>query len=140
MAWAAALLPARWPASPAGTERRGRRRRRPALKTGVAAAAALDAVVLGAVKRRDADFAAARSGSRRWESLAFAAHEGGLPMPRIPTVRLAVATAAALLSLGAAAQNKTLVYCSEGSPENFTPALNTTGTSFDAAPSGLRPA
>ncbi len=28
---------------------------------------------------------------------------------------------------------KTFVYCSEGSPENFTPALNTTGTSFDAA-------
>jgi dipeptide transport system substrate-binding protein len=28
---------------------------------------------------------------------------------------------------------KTLVYCSEGSPENFTPAINTTGTSFDAA-------
>jgi len=28
---------------------------------------------------------------------------------------------------------KTLVYCSEGSPENFTPALNTTGTSLDAA-------
>ena len=27
----------------------------------------------------------------------------------------------------------TLVYCSEGSPENFTPSLNTTGTSFDAA-------
>ena len=26
-----------------------------------------------------------------------------------------------------------LVYCSEGSPENFTPAINTTGTSFDAA-------
>ncbi len=45
----------------------------------------------------------------------------------------------AALSLGAlalaspAAQAKTLVYCSEGSPENFTPALNTTGTSFDAA-------
>ncbi|OYU98128.1 MAG: ABC transporter substrate-binding protein, partial [Burkholderiales bacterium PBB5] len=32
-----------------------------------------------------------------------------------------------------AVQAKTLVYCSEGSPENFTPALNTTGTSFDAA-------
>src|SRR5215210_7122810 len=30
-------------------------------------------------------------------------------------------------------QAKTLVYCSEGSPENFTPALNTTGTSLDAA-------
>jgi hypothetical protein len=28
---------------------------------------------------------------------------------------------------------KTLVYCSEGSPENFNPQLNTTGTSFDAA-------
>jgi dipeptide transport system substrate-binding protein len=28
---------------------------------------------------------------------------------------------------------KTLVYCSEGSPENFTPAINTTGTSLDAA-------
>src|SRR5919108_3816856 len=27
---------------------------------------------------------------------------------------------------------KTLVYCSEGSPENFYPAVNTTGTSFDA--------
>ena len=35
------------------------------------------------------------------------------------------------MPLSAAA--KTLVYCSEGSPENFTPALNTTGTSFDAA-------
>ncbi|KPL54378.1 peptide ABC transporter substrate-binding protein [Prosthecomicrobium hirschii] len=34
---------------------------------------------------------------------------------------------------GTAASAKTLVYCSEGSPENFTPALNTTGTSFDAA-------
>jgi dipeptide transport system substrate-binding protein len=27
---------------------------------------------------------------------------------------------------------KTLVYCSEGSPENFYPAINITGTSFDA--------
>lgn len=43
---------------------------------------------------------------------------------------LALATAALLAT---AAQAKTLVYCSEGSPENFTPALNTTGTSFDAA-------
>jgi dipeptide transport system substrate-binding protein len=55
-------------------------------------------------------------------------------MTRFPSVRLAVAAAAAaLLAFGAAAQAKTLVYCSEGSPENFTPALNTTGTSFDAA-------
>lgn len=43
----------------------------------------------------------------------------------------AALTLAALAALPAAA--KTLVYCSEGSPENFTPALNTTGTSFDAA-------
>ena len=32
----------------------------------------------------------------------------------------------------ATAQAKTLVYCSEGSPENFDPMLNTTGTTFDA--------
>ena len=32
-----------------------------------------------------------------------------------------------------AAQAKTLVYCSEGSPENFAPSINTTGTSFDAS-------
>ena len=35
-------------------------------------------------------------------------------------------------SLAGAAQAKTLVYCSEGSPENFSPMLNTTGTTFDA--------
>jgi dipeptide transport system substrate-binding protein len=40
---------------------------------------------------------------------------------------------AALLMGSTAVSAKTLVYCSEGSPENFTPALNTTGTSFDAA-------
>jgi dipeptide transport system substrate-binding protein len=58
----------------------------------------------------------------------------------IPTAakrsRLALATALALAAIAgtpSAASAKTLVYCSEGSPENFTPALNTTGTSFDAA-------
>ena len=40
---------------------------------------------------------------------------------------------AALLAGAGFASAKTLVYCSEGSPENFTPAINTTGTSFDAA-------
>jgi dipeptide transport system substrate-binding protein len=30
-------------------------------------------------------------------------------------------------------QAKILKYCSEGSPENFNPQINTTGTSFDAA-------
>nr|WP_240538542.1 ABC transporter substrate-binding protein [Rhodoferax sp. PAMC 29310] len=33
----------------------------------------------------------------------------------------------------APASAKTLVYCSEGSPENFYPGVNTTGTSFDAS-------
>ena len=37
----------------------------------------------------------------------------------------------ALLAMGQASA-KTLVYCSEGSPENFYPGINTTGTSFDA--------
>ena len=36
-----------------------------------------------------------------------------------------------LLAAGAASA-KTLVFCSEGSPENFYPGVNTTGTSFDA--------
>lgn len=44
------------------------------------------------------------------------------------------ATLMGVLALGAASlEAKTLAFCSEGSPENFTPALNTTGTSFDAA-------
>ncbi len=46
---------------------------------------------------------------------------------------LAPLALAATLFAAPALQAKTLVYCSEGSPENFTPALNTTGTSFDAA-------
>ena len=46
---------------------------------------------------------------------------------------VAAAIAAATLSIAGAAGAKTLAYCSEGSPENFTPALNTTGTSLDAA-------
>jgi dipeptide transport system substrate-binding protein len=37
----------------------------------------------------------------------------------------------ALMAMGQASA-KTLVYCSEGSPENFYPGINTTGTSFDA--------
>ena len=48
---------------------------------------------------------------------------------------VAIACAAALsgvLGAAGAAQAKTLVYCSEGSPENFNPMINTTGTTFDA--------
>ncbi|MEJ1163652.1 ABC transporter substrate-binding protein [Variovorax sp. CCNWLW186] len=41
-------------------------------------------------------------------------------------------TALAVLTLASGAVSaKTLVYCSEGSPENFYPGVNTTGTSFD---------
>ena len=39
---------------------------------------------------------------------------------------------AALAAFATGAGAKTLVYCSEGSPENFYPGVNTTGTSFDA--------
>jgi len=49
------------------------------------------------------------------------------------THRAAALGLAALLLGGTAASARSLVYCSEGSPGNFTPALNTTGTSFDAA-------
>jgi dipeptide transport system substrate-binding protein len=45
---------------------------------------------------------------------------------RIPTA-LCIAMLAAATPVSA----KTLVFCSEGSPENFYPAINTTGTSFD---------
>jgi len=37
------------------------------------------------------------------------------------------------MGFAATGQAKTFVYCSEGSPENFYPAINTTGTSFDAS-------
>ncbi|MBK5934380.1 dipeptide transport system substrate-binding protein [Rhodovulum imhoffii] len=43
----------------------------------------------------------------------------------------ALASGAALLASSVAAS--TLVYCSEGSPEGFDPALYTSGTSFDAS-------
>jgi dipeptide transport system substrate-binding protein len=46
------------------------------------------------------------------------------------TALLAAVALPALLAMSAASA-KTLVYCSEGSPENFYPGINTTGTSFD---------
>ncbi|PIE10147.1 MAG: ABC transporter substrate-binding protein [Rhodobacterales bacterium] len=45
---------------------------------------------------------------------------------------LAKLTAAAAL-MGSAVSAQTLVYCSEGSPEGFDPALYTAGTTFDAS-------
>ena len=47
------------------------------------------------------------------------------------TTRLLAAAAISCLAAGASA--KTLVYCSEGSPEGFDPALFTAGTTFDAS-------
>ncbi len=51
-------------------------------------------------------------------------------------LRTLLFSGAALLCMATApihpAGAKTLVYCSEGSPENFNPQLNTTGTTFDA--------
>ncbi|KQT64199.1 MULTISPECIES: ABC transporter substrate-binding protein [unclassified Aureimonas] len=51
-------------------------------------------------------------------------------MMRVSTFLAATALA---LTLGSAASAKTLVYCSEGSPEGFDPGLYTAGTTFDAS-------
>ena len=48
------------------------------------------------------------------------------------TALLAAVILPAMMTMGAASA-KTLVYCSEGSPENFAPSINTTGTSFDVS-------
>ncbi|MEZ0307848.1 MAG: ABC transporter substrate-binding protein, partial [Ramlibacter sp.] len=50
---------------------------------------------------------------------------------KLSTYRKHFAIAALALAAAAGAGAKTLVYCSEGSPENFYPGVNTTGTSFD---------
>jgi len=50
------------------------------------------------------------------------------PLKRTAMCALALPALMALSPVSA----KTLVYCSEGSPENFYPGINTTGTSFDA--------
>ena len=55
----------------------------------------------------------------------------GARMRPSKTALLCALALPALLAL-APASAKTLVYCSEGSPENFYPGINTTGTSFDA--------
>ena len=44
----------------------------------------------------------------------------------------ALGAAAFVMSAGSASAAKTLVYCSEGSPEGFNPSLYTSGTTFDA--------
>src|SRR5450830_23788 len=54
-----------------------------------------------------------------------------LKSKRMFTLKRTALCTLALLAMGQAGA-KTLVYCSEGSPENFYPGINTTGTSFDA--------
>jgi dipeptide transport system substrate-binding protein len=49
------------------------------------------------------------------------------------TLKKLLAATALMSVMATGAFAKTLVYCSEGSPENFTPSINTTGTSLDAA-------
>jgi hypothetical protein len=44
-----------------------------------------------------------------------------------------LALALAALTVSSTVAAKTLVYCSEGSPENFNPQLYTSGTSVDAS-------
>jgi dipeptide transport system substrate-binding protein len=46
---------------------------------------------------------------------------------------LASIATAVVIAMAPATQAKTLVYCSEGSPEGFTPSLYTAGTTFDAS-------
>ncbi len=46
---------------------------------------------------------------------------------------LLTATSLVMTMAGAASAQSTLVYCSEGSPEGFDPALYTAGTTFDAS-------
>ncbi len=54
------------------------------------------------------------------------------PHTRLRKASLLAAIALPALMAMATANAKTLVYCSEASPENFYPGINTTGTSFDA--------
>ncbi|MGB3242908.1 MAG: ABC transporter substrate-binding protein [Sulfitobacter sp.] len=44
-----------------------------------------------------------------------------------------IATGLLMATMGAGASAQSLVYCSEGSPEGFDPALYTAGTTFDAS-------
>ncbi|GGA09689.1 ABC transporter substrate-binding protein [Neptunicoccus cionae] len=49
------------------------------------------------------------------------------------TLKTTLASSLLLASLGSGAFAQSLVYCSEGSPEGFDPALYTAGTTFDAS-------
>ena len=49
------------------------------------------------------------------------------------SIKKILASGMLMSTLAVAAQAQTLVYCSEGSPEGFDPALYTAGTTFDAS-------
>jgi dipeptide transport system substrate-binding protein len=49
------------------------------------------------------------------------------------SIKNIMTTGLLMSTLGMAAQAQSLVYCSEGSPEGFDPALYTSGTTFDAS-------
>ena len=59
--------------------------------------------------------------------------QGRFPLKRnLLMASVAVAFSLAYGMAPGSAEAKTLVYCSEGSPEGFNPALFTAGTTFDA--------
>lgn len=49
------------------------------------------------------------------------------------SIKSTLATGLLMATVGTSAMAQALVYCSEGSPEGFDPALYTSGTTFDAA-------
>lgn len=53
------------------------------------------------------------------------------------SLKLGLLAVASSLALGGAAEAKTLIYCSEGSPEGFNPILFTSGTTFDATANNI---
>src|SRR4029077_14199758 len=69
---------------------------------------------------------------RLWRSLYQPRRENSPGVPTVNRSILLAAVCASALVAASAVSAKTLVFCSEGSPENFYPGVNTTGTSFDA--------
>jgi ABC-type transport system substrate-binding protein len=76
--------------------------------------------------------AAAQSQQRRQCAVRPAA-EAAIVDTRLPSGACRLDARGAFGADRPAASAKTLVYCSEGSPEGFDPALYTSGTTFDAS-------
>ena len=69
---------------------------------------------------------------RRWIAGSSPAMTTRIVAPKRTKHALAIAISICALLTPAPLTAKTLVFCSEGSPENFYPGINTTGTSLDA--------